>query len=102
MSDVHMLTGAYALDALQGRERAAVEAHCAGCPACLRECEEFRATAARLGMASATTPPAALKGRVLDIVRATPRQPVWRRRMCGLGWRLRRRAAVRLPRRALR
>ncbi|MFJ6462218.1 zf-HC2 domain-containing protein [Streptomyces sp. NPDC091387] len=102
MSDVHMLTGAYALDALRGRERAAVEAHCAGCPACLRECEEFRATAARLGMASTTTPPAALKGRVLDIVRATPRQPPWRRRTSALARRLRHRAAVRLLRCALR
>ncbi|ROQ59369.1 putative zinc finger protein [Streptomyces sp. 840.1] len=98
MSDVHMLTGAYALDALQERERTAVEAHCAGCPPCLRECEEFRATAARLGMASTTIPPAALKGRVLDIVRATPRQPPWRLRMSDMG----RRAAVRLRRRTLR
>ncbi|MHC3819743.1 zf-HC2 domain-containing protein [Streptomyces sp. DT9] len=101
MSDVHMLTGAYALDALEGRERTAVEAHCAGCPTCLRECEEFRATAARLGMASTTVPPAALKGRVLDIVRATPRPPPWRLRMSGLGRRLRHGAAVRLLSRTL-
>ncbi|MFJ1896111.1 MULTISPECIES: zf-HC2 domain-containing protein [unclassified Streptomyces] len=101
MSDVHMLTGAYALDALEGRERTAVEAHCAGCPACLRECEEFRATAARLGMASTAIPPAALKGRVLDIVRATPRPPPWRLRLSGLGRRLGHRAAVRLLSRTL-
>ncbi len=101
MSDVHMLTGAYALDALEGRERTAVEAHCAGCPTCFRECEEFRATAARLGMASTTVPPAALKRRVLDIVRATPRPPPWRLRMSGLGRRLRHRTAVRLLSRTL-
>ncbi|HEX3785361.1 MAG TPA: anti-sigma factor [Pseudonocardiaceae bacterium] len=63
--DVHTLTGAYALDALDADERAAFELHLAECSACSHEVAELRATAARLGAAVALTPPENLKQRVL-------------------------------------
>jgi anti-sigma factor RsiW len=63
--DVHTLTGAYALDALDADERAAFELHLAECGDCVREVAELRATATRLGTAVALTPPENLKQRVL-------------------------------------
>jgi anti-sigma factor RsiW len=63
--DVHTLTGAYALDALDADERAAFELHLAECADCVREVAELRATATRLGTAVALTPPESLKQRVL-------------------------------------
>ncbi|HEY4019459.1 MAG TPA: anti-sigma factor [Pseudonocardiaceae bacterium] len=63
--DVHTLTGAYALDALDADERAAFEVHLAECADCVREVAELRATATRLGTAVALTPPESLKQRVL-------------------------------------
>jgi anti-sigma-K factor RskA len=65
----HDLTGAYAVDAVSGAERAAFERHLDTCPACAREVRELQATVARLGAAAATPPPA-LWDRVLGEVRA--------------------------------
>jgi len=62
---LHSLAGPYALDALEPRERARFERHLSGCAACQSEVRDFAAVAAELGLAAATTPPAALKGRVL-------------------------------------
>jgi anti-sigma-K factor RskA len=74
---MHALAGAYALDALDDRERLAFEQHLAGCAACSAEVVEFRATAARLGEAAATSPPAGLRESVLAAARRTPqRRPV--------------------------
>ncbi|MFJ7150378.1 anti-sigma factor domain-containing protein [Streptomyces sp. NPDC100445] len=53
--DPHTLTGAYAVHALHGEERAAFERHLAGCAACAQEVAEFTATAGRLALA-ATVP----------------------------------------------
>ncbi|MFD4829897.1 anti-sigma factor domain-containing protein [Streptomyces uncialis] len=64
-TDVHLLSGAYALDALDEDERAGFENHLAHCPACAEETRELAATAGRLGLAATVTPPAALKRRVL-------------------------------------
>lgn len=64
--NVHALTGAYALDALDALERAAFEAHLPTCADCRTEVASLLEAAARLGAASAITPPAAL----LDAVRA--------------------------------
>ena len=41
---------AYAIDALEGAERAAVEAHLAGCEGCTMVLDEFRQTIAMTGM----------------------------------------------------
>ncbi|MFJ7903995.1 anti-sigma factor domain-containing protein [Streptomyces sp. NPDC096198] len=51
-ADLHLLTGAYALHALPGEERAVFERHLSGCASCVQEVAEFTATAARLASAS--------------------------------------------------
>ncbi|MEU2427306.1 anti-sigma factor [Streptomyces sp. NPDC007851] len=51
-TDLHALTGAYAVHALDGEERAAVERHLTDCDACRQEVAEFTATAGRLALAS--------------------------------------------------
>ena len=64
-TDLHRLTGAYALHALSDEESVAFERHLAGCEACAQEAAELSATAARLGLAVATTPAAGLRAQVL-------------------------------------
>ncbi len=64
-TDLHRLTGAYALHALSDTENTAFERHLAGCAACAQETAELSATAARMGLAVATTPPAGLREQVL-------------------------------------
>lgn len=68
--DLHTLAGAYAVDALPQDERVAYEEHVQACPDCAQEVRELRATAARLAAASAQTPPATLRGRVLAAIAA--------------------------------
>ncbi|HEX5404175.1 MAG TPA: anti-sigma factor [Pseudonocardiaceae bacterium] len=63
--DVHTLTGAYALDAVEDVERRRFEDHLLGCPDCAQEVRELRATAARLGLAVTEQPPTRLHHRVL-------------------------------------
>nr|WP_237528317.1 MULTISPECIES: anti-sigma factor [unclassified Streptomyces] len=72
---MHTLTGAYAADALDDAERARFEEHLALCPSCDQEVRELTATVARLALASAVAPRAALKDEVLRRV-ATVRQDV--------------------------
>jgi len=57
----HTLAGAYALDALDGPDRARFERHAARCPECTREVAGLREATARLAEAAAAQPPAALK-----------------------------------------
>ncbi|WP_405648357.1 anti-sigma factor domain-containing protein [Streptomyces sp. NBC_00019] len=64
-TDLHRLTGAYALHALPDGEREVFERHLAGCEACAQETAELAATAARLGLAASVTPSAALREQVL-------------------------------------
>ncbi|MFD7749865.1 anti-sigma factor domain-containing protein [Streptomyces sp. NPDC059698] len=64
-AELHTLTGAYALHALPDSERRAFERHLADCEACAQEVRELSATAARLGLAVAETPPRELRERVL-------------------------------------
>ncbi|WP_327402555.1 anti-sigma factor [Streptomyces sp. NBC_01288] len=68
--DLHRLTGAYALHALPDEESTAFERHLAGCEPCAEETAELTATAARLGLAVAATPPTALRERVLRRITA--------------------------------
>lgn len=65
MSDVHGLTGAYALDALDDLERARFEQHLAECDDCRAEVAELRETAALLAETTAVEPPASLRTSVL-------------------------------------
>jgi anti-sigma factor RsiW len=71
MSDIHTLSGAYALDAVSDLERAAFRRHLEQCPACAQEVAELTETAARLAGASAAAPPARLRERVLAEVGRT-------------------------------
>lgn len=74
-ADIHTLTGAYAVDALSGEERAMFEQHLTDCAACAQEVRELQATAAQLGQAAAAQPPADLKRRVLAEIGTTRQLP---------------------------
>lgn len=69
--DIHTLTGAYALDALDEFERHQFQTHLRLCPDCTREVEELRATAAKLGVASAQQPPEKLRRDVMAQIAVT-------------------------------
>lgn len=76
MSDLHKLTGAYAMDALDDLERARFEQHLAQCEDCRAEVAELRETAALLSETVATPPPAALRESVLaGIAQIRPMAP---------------------------
>lgn len=64
--DVHKLTGAYAMDALDELERARFEQHLAQCEDCRAEVAELRETAALLAETTAVAPPASLRDSVLS------------------------------------
>jgi len=72
--NLHALTGAYVLDALDADETAAFEAHLAGCAECREEVASLRETAAFLGRAEAQSPPPALRRRVLDAITTTTQE----------------------------
>ena len=77
MSDIHALSGAYAVDALDDIERAQFERHLASCEACRNEVDSLREAAALLPETSVTQPPPALRDRVLaDIATVRPRPPL--------------------------
>jgi anti-sigma-K factor RskA len=65
VSDIHALSGAYAVDALDDLERAAFERHLAECAECRAEVAGLREVAAALAETTAAAPPAALRDRVL-------------------------------------
>jgi anti-sigma-K factor RskA len=73
--DAHTLAGAYAMDAISERDRARFERHLAGCQECTREIASLREATARLGAATAVTPPAGLKERVMAAAAMTRQQP---------------------------
>ena len=63
--DIHLLAGAYALDALDADERREFERHYPDCESCRTEVADFRATAAVLAEAAAEEPPASVRDAVL-------------------------------------
>jgi anti-sigma-K factor RskA len=73
MSDIeiHHLGAAYALDALDERERVAYEQHYSACEICRTDVREYRATAAELGALTVASPGADLKSRVMAEVAST-------------------------------
>ena len=69
--DVHELTAAYALDALEGQERDAYEAHLGRCAECREELARLGETAAALAWGvESPAPPPALRARILDAAAA--------------------------------
>jgi anti-sigma-K factor RskA len=74
-SDLHTLSGAYALDALSPEERALFATHLQDCPACRQEVRELQQVAARMGATDPTAPPPALKARVLAAADRQPQLP---------------------------
>ena len=74
-TDVHTLSGAYALDALAPDEAEEFHRHLAECPACQEEVRELRKAAARMGAAEAVAPPAGLRRRILAAAARTPQLP---------------------------
>ena len=71
----HTLVGAYAMDAISAPDRARFERHLAGCQECAQEIAGLREATARLATASAVTPPAGLKQRVMAAAAMTRQQP---------------------------
>lgn len=63
--DIHNLTGAFVLDALNDAERAAFARHLDNCPTCHAEVTHLRSVAARLATAVAPVSAPSLKDRVL-------------------------------------
>jgi anti-sigma-K factor RskA len=71
MPELHLLTGAYALDALDDVERAGFERHLRSCPACEIEVIEFHEATARLADRAEVAPPPYLRDAVLDQIART-------------------------------
>ena len=63
--ELHLLTGAYAVDALTGAELAKFEKHLDQCCSCAEEVRSLRETAARIAAALAITPPPRIRAHVL-------------------------------------
>jgi anti-sigma-K factor RskA len=80
MSDIHHLTGAYALDAVDDIERARFEQHLAECEDCRLEVASLREAAGLLSETTAVTPPPALRESVLaGISQVRPLPPIVQR-----------------------
>jgi anti-sigma-K factor RskA len=74
--DLHSLSGAYALDALEpGAERDRFTRHLSRCQSCASEVRGFREVATALAFATAAEPPAELRDRVLAAAAHTRQQP---------------------------
>ncbi|MCV2396062.1 anti-sigma factor [Actinotalea sp. M2MS4P-6] len=74
-TNLHALTGAYVLDALDPEERAAFEAHLPACTDCTAEVTSLREATSRMAAAESVAPPPALRDAVLEQVRRTPQVP---------------------------
>lgn len=70
-TDLHLLAGAYAVDAVEGPERDAFEHHLRRCRSCSSEVRELAATATSLAMAVTEPPPSDLRSRVLAAAAGT-------------------------------
>jgi anti-sigma-K factor RskA len=73
--DLHTLTGAYALDAIDGSERERFEHHLMRCQPCEHEVRGLQETATRLGQAVSAPPPEQMKVAVLAAVARTRQLP---------------------------
>ena len=74
--DLHSLSGAYALDALEaGSERDRFVRHLSRCQSCASEVRGFREVATAMAFAAAAEPPAELRGLVLAAAARTRQVP---------------------------
>jgi anti-sigma-K factor RskA len=77
VSDIHALSGAYAVDALDDLERARFETHLAVCPECQAEVASLHEATGMLAETTLAEPPAELRDRVLaDIATVRPLPPL--------------------------
>ena len=75
--DMHGLSGAYAVDAVDDVERARFEAHLAVCSECRDEVASLRAAAGELSLTTIAGPPASLRASILrDISDVRPLPPL--------------------------
>jgi anti-sigma-K factor RskA len=75
--EIHALSGAYAVDALDDVERARFEAHLAACAECQAEVASLQDATAALALLTEVAPPAALREQLLaDITKVRPLPPV--------------------------
>jgi len=75
--DIHALSGAYAVDALDDVERARFERHLSGCSACQAEVASLREAAGQLTAITELDPPPTLRASVMaDISRIRPLPPM--------------------------
>ena len=76
-ADIHALSGAYAVDAVDDIERAEFERHLATCADCREEVAGFRATAEQLSACSWTRPrPSGCASRCCATSRRSVRSPL--------------------------
>lgn len=74
-TELHTLSGAFALHALSPEEAEQFRRHLEECAVCRQEVRELQAAAAAMGQAEAVAPPAHLRQRVLAAADRTPQQP---------------------------
>ena len=74
-TDLHTLSGAYALDALSEEEAEQFRRHLGECAVCRQEVRELRQAAARMGGSEPISPPRALKERILAAADQVPQLP---------------------------
>jgi anti-sigma-K factor RskA len=75
--EIHALSGAYAVDALDDAERALFEEHLAACPTCQEEVTSLVEATAHLADSTATPAPASLRDSVLaEISKVRPLPPL--------------------------
>ncbi len=75
--DIHALSGAYAVDAVDEFERALFERHLADCASCRSEVDSLREASSLIAETSAQTPPASLRDAVLSEIKSVrPLPPV--------------------------
>jgi anti-sigma-K factor RskA len=73
--DLHVLTGAYALDALEAKEQERFARHLRRCQSCTQEVRGLREVATSLAFAVSAEPPAELRERVLVLASQTRQLP---------------------------
>lgn len=84
--DIHALSGAYAVDALDDAERAEFERHLAACASCQHEVDSLQEAAGVLSAAVETAPSAQLRSSVLQAIsEVRPLPPLVRASHVGRG-----------------
>lgn len=77
MSEIHALSGAFAVDALDGAERLAFETHMEGCETCRDEVESLREAASTLSALSVLAPSERMRSSILgSISEVRPLPPI--------------------------